>query len=81
MAKNECDPDEIVIIESDVKPKIKANSSIGQLISKSDKDIESILSEWEATYDSCDFDLFRGMAENLNKQYVWIMFYLWICNK
>lgn len=47
---------------------MNGNSSIGQSISKRKEEIISILFEWEATYESCDFDLFRGMAENLKKQ-------------
>lgn len=59
-----------------VEPKVNAFSSIGQLISKCDKDIQAILLEWETMYGSCDFELFRGMAESLNKQYVCISNFL-----
>lgn len=48
--------------------KMNGNSSIGQSISKLKDEIISILLQREASYDSCDFDLFRGMAENLKNQ-------------
>lgn len=47
---------------------MNGNSSVGQSISKRKDEIISILLQWQATYDSCDFDLFRGMAENLKTQ-------------